>query len=116
MKTVKNIKTEIEIILKHKKRLEEVTDKAHEAGAWDHDGPLDESVWRAFNALVDLVDPSGWFSWYLYDNDCGEARKLVKYHDPAGRLHKMNIGNTSQLAKLVFNETIVGGTLKAHQP
>lgn len=61
--------------------LKRVIDSAVEVGCLDPDGPIYNTVWKAFEDTVDIVDPDGWIMWYIYDNDMGERGMLVKIGD-----------------------------------
>lgn len=84
-------------------RLKCATEKAEEAGTWDVDGPLDNAIWRAFETMLNLYDPDGWVSWYLFDNDCGAGEKYVVYYEEGQKRRKIKVTNTRALAKLVWN-------------
>jgi hypothetical protein len=61
--------------------LKRVIDSAVEVGCLDPDGPIYNTVWKAFEDTVDIVDPDGWIMWYIYDNDMGERGMQVKIGD-----------------------------------
>jgi hypothetical protein len=61
--------------------LKRVIDSAVEVGCLDPDGPIYNTVWKAFEDTVDIVDPYSWIMWYIYDNDMGEKGMLVKIAD-----------------------------------
>lgn len=41
------------------------------AGCLDMDGPLYDAMWRGFDDIVSVIDPHGWITWYIHDNDMG---------------------------------------------
>lgn len=45
------------------------------AGCLDIDGPLHDRIWRGFDDIVSIIDPHGWITWYINDNEMG-ARGL----------------------------------------
>jgi hypothetical protein len=61
--------------------LKRVIDSAVEVGCLDPDGPIYNTVWKAFEDTVAIVDPYSWIMWYIYDNDMGERGMLVKIAD-----------------------------------
>jgi hypothetical protein len=61
--------------------LKRVIDSAVEVGCLDPDGPIYNTVWKAFEDTVDIVDPYSWIMWYIYDNDMGERGMQVKIGD-----------------------------------
>jgi hypothetical protein len=61
--------------------LKRVIDSAVEVGCLDPDGPIYNTVWKAFEDTVDIIDPYSWIMWYIYDNDMGEKGMLVKIAD-----------------------------------
>jgi hypothetical protein len=61
--------------------LKKVMDKAHDAGVMDINGSFYNTVWKAFEDTVAIVDPYSWIMWYIYDNDMGEKGMLVKIAD-----------------------------------
>ena len=61
--------------------LKKVMDKAHDAGFMDINGSFYNTVWKAFEDTVAIVDPYSWIMWYIYDNNMGEKGMLVKIAD-----------------------------------
>jgi hypothetical protein len=61
--------------------LKKVMDKAHDAGFMDINGLFYNTVWKAFEDTVAIIDPYSWIMWYIYDNDMGEKGMLVKIAD-----------------------------------
>ena len=61
--------------------LKKVMDKAYDAGFMDINGSFYNTVWKAFEDAVDIVDPESWIMWYIYDNDMGERGMQVKIGD-----------------------------------
>jgi len=61
--------------------LKRVIDSAVEVGCLDPDGPIYNTVWKAFEDTVAIIDPESWIMWYIYDNDMGEKGMLVKIAD-----------------------------------
>jgi hypothetical protein len=61
--------------------LKRVIDSAVEVGCLDPNGPIYNTVWKAFEDTVDIIDPYSWIMWYIYDNDMGEKGMLVKIAD-----------------------------------
>jgi hypothetical protein len=57
--------------------LKKVMDKAYDAGFMDINGSFYNTVWKAFEDTVNIVDPDGWITWYIYDNDMGEKELTV---------------------------------------
>jgi hypothetical protein len=61
--------------------LKKVMDKAHDAGFMDINSSFYNTVWKAFEDIVDIIDPESWIMWYIYDNDMGERGMQVKIAD-----------------------------------
>ena len=61
--------------------LKRVIDSAIEVGCLDPNGPIYNTVWKAFEDAVDIIDPDSWITWYIYDNDMGERGMQVKIAD-----------------------------------
>jgi hypothetical protein len=61
--------------------LKKAMDKACDAGFMDIDGSFYNTVWKAFEDAVDIIDPESWIMWYIYDNDMGERGMQVKIGD-----------------------------------
>ena len=45
-------------------------------GCLDPNGPLYDRIWRGFDDILSIIDPHGWVTWYINDNEMG-ARGLV---------------------------------------
>ena len=45
-------------------------------GCLDPDGPLYDAIWRGFEDMLSIIDPHGWVTWYINDNEMGK-RGLV---------------------------------------
>ena len=86
----------IERIVKDYKNLTACCDACFDAGVLDVDGKLYTAIWAMFDSMIDIVDHSGWISWYVFENDCG-AKKMAAGYD--GKLSK--IATPRQLAKLI---------------
>jgi len=41
------------------------------AGCLDIDGPLYDRIWRGFDDVLSIIDPHGWITWYINDNEMG---------------------------------------------
>jgi hypothetical protein len=76
--------------------LKRVIDSAVEVGCLDPDGPIYNTVWKAFEDTVDIVDPYSWIMWYIYDNDMGEKGMLVKIAD-----EEISVENRRDLLKVM---------------
>jgi hypothetical protein len=76
--------------------LKRVIDSAVEVGCLDPDGPIYNTVWKAFEDTVDIVDPDGWIMWYIYDNDMGERGMQVKIGD-----EEISVENRRDLLKVM---------------
>ena len=46
------------------------------AGCLDPNGPLYDGIWRGFDDILSIIDPHGWVTWYINDNEMGK-RGLV---------------------------------------
>ncbi len=42
------------------------------AGCLDIDGPLYDRMWRGFDDILSIIDPHGWVTWYIHDNEMGK--------------------------------------------
>jgi hypothetical protein len=76
--------------------LKRVIDSAVEVGCLDPDGPIYNTVWKAFEDTVDIVDPYSWIMWYIYDNDMGERGMQVKIGD-----EEFSVENRRDLLKVM---------------
>jgi hypothetical protein len=76
--------------------LKRVIDSAVEVGCLDPDGPIYNTVWKAFEDTVDIVDPYSWIMWYIYDNDMGERGMQVKIGD-----EEISVENRRDLLKVM---------------
>ena len=76
--------------------LKRVIDSAVEVGCLDPDGPIYNTVWKAFEDTVDIIDPYSWIMWYIYDNDMGEKGMLVKIAD-----EEISVENRRDLLKVM---------------
>jgi len=76
--------------------LKKVMDKAYDAGFMDINGSFYNTVWKAFEDAVDIVDPESWIMWYIYDNDMGERGMQVKIGD-----EEFSVENRRDLLKVM---------------
>lgn len=76
--------------------LKKVMDKAYDAGFMDINGSFYNTVWKAFEDTVAIVDPDGWIMWYIYDNDMGERGMQVKIGD-----EEFSVENRRDLLKVM---------------
>jgi hypothetical protein len=76
--------------------LKRVIDSAVEVGCLDPDGPIYNTVWKAFEDTVDIIDPYSWIMWYIYDNDMGERGMQVKIGD-----EEISVENRRDLLKVM---------------
>ena len=89
----------IERIIKDYKNLTACCDACFDAGVLDADGNFYTAIWAMFDNMLDMVDRSGWISWYVFENDCG-AKKMQAGHD--GKLSE--ISTPRQLAQLIVED------------
>jgi len=78
--------------------LKKVMDKAHDAGFMDINGSFYNTVWRAFEDAVAIVDPYSWIMWYIYDNDMGEAGLKVVIDEK-----ELAVENRRDLLKVMYS-------------
>jgi len=78
--------------------LKKVMDKAHDAGFMDINGSFYNTVWRAFEDAVAIVDPYSWIMWYIYDNDMGEAGLKVVIDEK-----ELTVENRRDLLKVMYS-------------
>ena len=78
--------------------LKKVMDKAHDAGFMDINGSFYNTVWRAFEDAVAIVDPYSWIMWYIYDNDMGEAGLKVVIDEK-----ELTVENRIDLLKVMYS-------------
>jgi len=76
--------------------LKKAMDKACDAGFMDIDGSFYNTVWKAFEDAVDIIDPESWIMWYIYDNDMGERGMQVKIGD-----EEFSVENRRDLLKVM---------------
>jgi hypothetical protein len=76
--------------------LKKAMDKACDAGFMDIDGSFYNTVWKAFEDAVDIIDPESWIMWYIYDNDMGERGMQVKIGD-----EEFSVKNRGDLLKVM---------------
>ena len=62
---------QLKTILGAYERLDLATSKAIEVGCLDPNGPLYDAIWRGFDDMFNVIDPHGWITWYIHDNDMG---------------------------------------------
>ena len=48
------------------------------AGCLDIDGPLYDRIWRGFDDIVSIIDPHGWITWYINDNEMGKRGLIAE--------------------------------------
>lgn len=48
------------------------------AGCLDIDGPLYDRIWRGFDDIVSIIDPHGWITWYIKDNEMGKRGHIAE--------------------------------------
>lgn len=48
------------------------------AGCLDIDGPLYDRIWRGFDDIVSIIDPHGWITWYIHDNEMGKKALVAE--------------------------------------
>lgn len=94
----------IKKIVSNYKNLNERCDAACGAGALDPEGPLYHAIWAMFDNMLDMVDHSGWISWFVFENECG-AKKMVGGVN--GRVDK--ITTSRMLAKLIVESEMLYG-------
>ena len=63
---------QLNTILRAYERLDLATSKAIEVGCLDPNGPLYDAIWRGFDDMLQVSDPHGWITWYIYDNAMGK--------------------------------------------
>jgi urease accessory protein UreF len=80
------------------KRLDNACYAAMNAGAMDANGPLYQTIWRAFQGMLDRIDVDGWIDWFIHDNDCGKRQLEAKGYWSHG---KRPIKTTRHLARLI---------------
>jgi hypothetical protein len=82
--------------VEHYNRLSKAADAATEAGCLVEEGALYKAMWKAFEALLDVIDKDGWIQWFIYDNDCGANGYFA-----VGGKGKRKITTLKQLADLL---------------
>jgi hypothetical protein len=97
----KDLIKKLDKIIASYKDLDSTCDQARELGCLEVEGKLFNSIWMAFEGMIDLIDDENrWISWYIWDNECGE-RGLK-----AGGLKKIGmkpIKTTKDLAELILS-------------
>lgn len=83
-------KTDIARLIEHHKKLSDVIHTAEKAGVMDIDGVLFDAIWVAWQSAVDIFDPHGWISWYIYDNEYGNRGMTGGYTDTAGPVRSID--------------------------
>jgi len=78
--------------------LKKVMDKAYDAGFMDINGSFYNTVWKAFEDTVNIVDPYSWIMWYIYDNDMGEAGLKVVIDEK-----ELTVENRRDLLKVMYS-------------
>jgi len=76
--------------------LSEKCSAAEAAGVLDPEGKLFTSIWSTFDAMLEIIDPNDWISWYIFDNDCGKKKMEAGHGDVLNE-----ITTPRQLAKLI---------------
>jgi len=89
----------LETIIKHYKELDEACDKAIDAGCLDPNGPIFQSVWAAYDSLLNIIDKDGWIAWFIFDNHCGKKEMKAGFD---GKLSK--IRTIANLARLIVEQ------------
>ena len=62
---------QLKTIIKRYEELDAATAKVIDVGCMDIDGPLYDAIWRMFDDMLSIIDPHGWISWYIFDNEMG---------------------------------------------
>ena len=89
----------IKQIVQDYKYLSKRCQTATDVGTLNTYGHLNHAIWTMFNTMLDMVDHSGWISWYVFENDCGAKKMAAVNH---GKLRK--ITTPRQLAKLIVED------------
>lgn len=68
----------IKDLIKHYQELSDNSDKMFELFGADYDSKFFNSIWKAFDSYLSLVqksieDDCGFVSWFIYDNRCGKS-------------------------------------------
>lgn len=58
--------------------LEMACTNALRAGCLDIDGPFYDRIWRGFDDIVSIIDPHGWITWYIHDNEMGKRGLIAE--------------------------------------
>jgi len=91
----------IEKVVEIYKQLDSTCEKAHELGLLDYEGEMHDSIWGAFEGLLDMVDDENhWLAWHIWDNSCGEDGKLVINNKNKG----IKIKTPEDLAWIILSE------------
>lgn len=69
------------------------------AGCLDQEGPLYDRMWCGFETLLSIIDPHGWVSWYIHDNEMG-----AKGCDAEAGSKMIKVTNLKQLLSLINYE------------
>jgi len=71
----------IKKIISNYNNLNEKCSAAEDAGTLDIEGNLFNSIWSTFDAMLEIIDPHDWISWYIFDNDCGASKMEAGHGD-----------------------------------
>ncbi len=63
---------QLETIIIAYENLDTACTNALRAGCLDIDGPLYDRMWRGFDDILSIIDPHGWVTWYIHDNEMGK--------------------------------------------
>jgi hypothetical protein len=62
---------------------------------------MHDSIWEAFEGLLDMVDDENhWLAWHIWDNSCGEKESLVINNKKKAR----KIKTPEELAWIILSE------------
>lgn len=99
----------LDSIISSYKELDEACDKAIEIGCLEPEGKLWNSIWGAFETMLDQIDyeidPSsgGWIAWYIWDNECGSKGLSVKFEN---KKNGKPIRTSEDLAKVILKNIV----------
>lgn len=93
---IEKLTATIEEIVSIYQRLDAACDAARDAGCLTIEGKLSNAIWDGFSGMLAMLDHEEWFSWFLYENDCGKAALKAGFD---GKLRP--IRTARQLAKII---------------
>jgi hypothetical protein len=90
---------QLQTIIKRYEELDAATAKVIDVGCMDPEGPLYNAIWRMFDDMLSIIDPHGWVSWYIHDNEMG-----AKGFDAEAGSKMIKVTNLKQLLSLINYE------------